>query len=233
MPFLPPRADDRSDTSPARAPRGSAGRRRRALGVLGLGVVGCLGAAFLSVEPLLLARVAGRVQAVEGGAELLGREGVRLQSGLHDCGPAALANLLAGLGLDSPGLDSLGRLAGTRASGTRLSGLVRAARALGISLASWSPDGGSEEPFPVPAIAWVHRSHFVTVVARDGTGDLEILDPLVGRYRMSPADFRRIWLGEVLLVVQEASPLVATTVAAPFPPRWRFPCDASSPWCSP
>jgi predicted double-glycine peptidase len=187
-------------------------------------------AAVLVADPMSLVRLLARGQAVRAGAEILGREGLTLQGGLHDCGPAALANLAASLGREAPALDSLARLADTRPSGTRLSGLVRAAAALDLPLAAWSGPSTSDLSLPVPSIAWVWRSHFVTVVSRDGAGRLEILDPLVGRYRMSPADFRRIWSGEVLLVVQEATPLVATSVAALLPPAGGF--HATSPFGS-
>jgi predicted double-glycine peptidase len=229
---LPTRTRHEGPTAPHRerslAPRG----RVRRLPVLTAGIgAGLVLAAALTVDAMSLVRFAARRQAVRAGAELLGREGLTLQSGLHDCGPAALANLVGMLGREAPTLDSLGRLAGTRPSGTRLSGLVRAAAAMGVPLSTWTGSSGPEAALPVPSIAWVWRSHFVTVVSRDGAGRLEILDPLVGRYRMSAADFHRIWSGEVLLVVQEAAPLVATSVAALFPPAGGF--HAKSPFGSP
>lgn len=202
---------------------------------LALALVAALGAVpalalGLASDPVILARLGGRLQVTREGAEFQGRHGLTLQAGLHDCGPAALANLLVELGLDPPPLDSLARLAGTRPSGTRVSGLVRAAETVGVSLARWTGvslarasdvsadrSSGNPGPFPIPSIAWVRESHFVTVASRAADGRLTILDPLVGRYSMTAADFRRIWLGEVLLVPQEDPPLVATTVAAPFP----------------
>lgn len=189
------------------------------MAAIGAGLV--LSTALVADSMVLVRFVAGR-QAVRAGAEILGRQGLTLQAGLHDCGPAALANLVVSLGREAPSLDSLGRLAGTRPSGTRLSGLVRAADAMGLPLAEWSGPSTPGGALPVPSIAWVRRSHFVTLVSRDGEGLLEILDPLVGRYRMSPADFHRIWSGEVLLVVREAAPVVATSVAALFPPAGGF-----------
>lgn len=215
-----PRPDGRGRWGGARLIRSAIGS-----GVaIGLAAVAVL-AAVLASDPVVLARLGGRLEATRAGAEFLGRDGLTLQTGLHDCGPAALANLLASLGQDPPPLGTLARLAGTRPSGTRTSGLVRAAGRVGVSLSRWTgssatgPSQGPEHhpPFPLPAIAWVHESHFVTVASQAPDGRLTILDPLVGRYSMTTADFRGIWSGEVLLVPQEDPPLVATPVAAPFP----------------
>lgn len=202
---------------------------------IGLCVAATLGAvltlvAALASDPVILARLGGRLQVMREGGEFQGRSGLTLQAGLHDCGPAALANLLAELGLDPPPLDSLARFAGTGPTGTRTSGLIRAAGTAGVSLVRWTgpsvagqsnaPDSelsGDRALFPIPSIAWVRESHFVTVASQRTDGRLTILDPLVGQYAMVPADFRRIWSGGVLLVPQESPPLVATTVAAPFP----------------
>ena len=183
MPFQPPR----SPSTPA---------RRRALVVLAAGTVvaGALGA---RVELLRLAATV-RVTVWEEG-RFLGRDGLTLQRGWHDCGPAALATLLELGGHPPVALDSIGRLAGTTLAGTTAAGLITAGRQLGLPLAFQRlptiplPDSGY-------FIAWVRSRHFVVARALPD-GRVLVLDPQVGRYLLARDRFQGIWSGESLVAV--------------------------------
>lgn len=80
---------------PARRPIPSRGRRRRAtaVSVLLAAPLTVAAAGFLAADPARLSRAAARAQVLVMGGSYEGRNGVVLQSGLNDCGPAALANV--------------------------------------------------------------------------------------------------------------------------------------------
>ena len=149
-----------------------------------------------------------------------------LQSTLSDCGPAALANMIQVLGLGTPATDSLGVLAGTGPTGTRASGLIRAAEVFGLSLTLNRLLRGGIAETPKPFIAWVRKSHFVTVTEWMPDGRVTVLDPLVGRYTIGDTAFNRIWSGEAVVLREDAGSFAAPAVAEPRPlkPR-RKPMD--------
>jgi len=159
-----------------------------------------------ATDPMVLTRAAARYSSTKSGAEFMGRDGVVIQKGLHDCGPAALANLAMLLGLQVPSLDSLGSLSGTQASGTRASGLVRAAGTLGITLKADRVGSDQLRALRTPFIAWLHQSHFVTVEKWTSQGQLVVLDSQVGRYALDERAFVPIWSGEVLRLQGATSP---------------------------
>ena len=187
---------------PAPKPQTPRSARRRALAastLLGL-VLTVAATALLAVDPARLGRWAARIQVAADGGSYQGREGVVLQSTLSDCGPAALANMIRVLGLGTPATDSLGVLAGTGPAGTRASGLVRAAEVFGLSLTlNRLPHGGIAE-IPKPFIAWVRKSHFVTVTEWAPDGRVTVLDPQVGRYTIGDTAFNKIWSGEAVVL---------------------------------
>lgn len=203
----------------------SAHRRTLAVSTL-LGLVLTVAAtALVAVDPVRLGRWAARIQVAAEGGVYLGREGVVLQSTLSDCGPAALANMIRVLGLGEPATDSLGVLADTGPTGTRASGLVRAAEVFGLSLTLNRRLHGEIAEMPKPFIAWVRKSHFVTVTEWTPAGRVTVLDPQVGRYTIGEEAFRRLWSGEAVVLRD-----------APNPPRRkpsRHPApqfNGGSPW---
>lgn len=170
--------------------------------------------AALAQDPALLSRWAARRAVLQMGGELLGRDGVVLQEGLNDCGPAALANLARALGAPVPSMDSLGILAGTQPTGTRASGLVRAGRAIGLPLRVERITGDRFDELPVPFVAWVHHSHFVTVSGWADPDRLLVIDPQFGRYAIDVHTFRDVWSGEALFLDGDVPSSAATTVVA-------------------
>ena len=181
--------------------RTGAPRRRPAAVLTLLLVPGTLALATLATADLpRLGRIAARVELAMSGGSYLGRDGVVLQSTLTDCGPAALANMIRVLGMDAPTTDSLMVLSGTGPAGTRASGLIRAGKVFGLSLMLKRVAPAELRETPRPFIAWVKRSHFVTVAERTATGRLTVLDPQVGRYSISEDAFRAIWSGEAILL---------------------------------
>ena len=92
-----------------------------------------------------------------------------------------------------PPTDSIGVLAGTGPGGTLASGLVRAAENLGLPMHFRRLVPERLALVPAPMIAWVRRSHFVTVAKQIPTG-LMVLDPQVVVTRISADAFKAIWV---------------------------------------
>lgn len=196
----------RNQTSPLKTPerrrrRAVSAKRKTAALLTLLGLVATSGlATYLAKEPTRLTRWWGRVQLATEGGIYHGTEGMVLQTTLSDCGPAALANLLTQLEVPVPSTNLLKALAGTGPSGTRASGLIRAASAFGVSLSLVRVDSRTLSEVSLPLIAWVRRSHFVTVIERTRTGRVLVLDPQVGRYSISETAFQTIWSGEAIIL---------------------------------
>lgn len=178
--------------------RHTRGLRRRAGGLLVLGLGATLAVAFVPADPVEGTRWASRAIIRARGGTFVTFPGVVLQSGFSDCGPAALATLLRTLGGTPPPLDSIAALAGTGARGTTFAGLARAARILGVPSELVRLDSVALAVLDTPVIAWVDEGHFVTVVS-GSSGDALVLDPQAGPYRISLRGLRRFWGGEALL----------------------------------
>ena len=207
---------------PARRSLPSRGRSRRAaaLSILLATPLTAAAAGFLAADPMRLSRAAARAQVMVLGGTYEGREGVILQSGMNDCGPAALANVLKVLDIDATSLDSLEALAGTGPEGTLASGLVRAAAAFGLQLALTRVEWERRGQVPTPFIAWVHESHFVAVTERT-QGRFTVLDPQMGRYSIDESAFRSIWTGQAIVLAHPPRTAAATHVAVPRSPDSR------------
>lgn len=177
---------------------GSAGRRRLAGAVLLAGGLAMLVLAMAPADPGEVSRWAYRAIIRARGGTFVSFPGVVLQSGLSDCGPAALATLVRTLGGTPPSTDSIASLAGTGARGTTFAGLARAARELGLDPELGRVDPAALAALDTPVLAWVDEGHFVTVVP-DPSGSALVLDPQVGPYRIGVRSLRRFWSGEALL----------------------------------
>jgi hypothetical protein len=182
-------------------------RRLAAYGVLAGAVATLAALAGAPADPLAVGRSAYRATIRARGGTFVSSPGVVLQSGVTDCGPAALATLIHALGGTPPPTDSLARLAETGARGTTFAGLARTAQLLGVATELRRLDPAALDALSTPVIAWVDGGHFVTVVP-DSLGSALVLDPQVGPYRIGRADLRRYWAGEALVPARtEARPV--------------------------
>ncbi len=94
-------------------------------------------------------------------------------------------------------LDELETALHTRSEGTSLAALKLVAEERGLLSQGLRLDVEALDHLPMPAIAHVHRSHFV-VVRRLGGDQLVVDDPALGRLRMSATAFDRAWDGVIL-----------------------------------
>lgn len=195
---------DKGAQSPARVATGQGrergGRQLRALAALSLALVVMGACTAVLHAPAATLRGIGMMRIAASGGRAAGMQDVVLQRTSWDCGPAALASLATHLGVPSPTLDEIGRRAGTTPAGTTLGVLVRAARSLGIEARAVRVDTSARASVALPILAWVHRSHFVAVVAREGGNRVVILDPQIGRYSLPMSAFLRTWSGEALVI---------------------------------
>ena len=87
-----------------------------------------------------------------------------------DCGPRALLLLCRTLGVPAT-LDQLRQSAGTNSQGTTLAGLQQAATTLGLKAKGVQVSREALPDTALPALAWVHRDHYVALLALSGSGE--------------------------------------------------------------
>jgi ABC-type bacteriocin/lantibiotic exporter with double-glycine peptidase domain len=132
------------------------------------------------------------------GEEYLGARGVTLQKNSNDCGVAALHMILARFGR-TESFEQLQYELPLRHTGTSMGDLKRVAEHHGLPAAGWFYVPSDLRSIPLPAIAFINRNHFVVMDSFDTRGSIILLDPAVGRLRVSQSRFLRMWKGETLI----------------------------------
>ena len=127
---------------------------------------------------------------------------VVLQVSPTDCGPSVLAMLLAALGRAAP-VPLLRSVLDVGRDGLSLRDLRDAAQECGlrcraIAMPALRDDPGRLRELALPLVAHWNGDHYV-VVERVGRRGIDIVDPAVGRRRLSPAEFAAGTTGVVLL----------------------------------
>ncbi len=96
-----------------------------------------------------------------------------------DCGPRALKIAAERLGVHAS-VERLRKLAGTTPAGTAMEGLAEAAKAIGLKAEGVQASRDSLADLDCPAVAWVHRDHYVAVLSVQGDatdGTAVVQDP--------------------------------------------------------
>ncbi len=119
------------------------------------------------------------------------------QRGPRDCGPAALATILAWRGRPV-GEEAVLRLAHVRADGVTLAELARLAAAFELPGAWYAVPPDRLGSLPTPFLAHLRAGHFVAV-RRLARGFVLLADPARGLVLERRARFVRAWSGRVLL----------------------------------
>jgi hypothetical protein len=114
------------------------------------------------------------------------------------CGPAALAAVARHFGREVQE-EEVARLAGTDARGTTMLGLREAAEKLGLAVQDRRARIEDLEALPKPAILFYSQGHFA-VLTGVSEGRFYLADPSLGQRCWGPAELRRFWHGELLLV---------------------------------
>jgi ABC-type bacteriocin/lantibiotic exporter with double-glycine peptidase domain len=131
------------------------------------------------------------------GGRYLGRETVRMQEGLWDCGVSAVAMILDAH-RRAPELEPLrGKVLGRR-RGLSLLEMQEVATERGVASEGWRLDFAALTRMPLPAIAHFDN-HYVVVDRIAPSGAVWIRDPAVGRLELPRRSFEKLWTGNVLV----------------------------------
>lgn len=178
-------------------------KSQRVGAALTLAFLGTVAAGFV-VIPAAAPRLAVRPERIKqlraaiSGARYVTDKGVVLQAHRNDCAAACLKMVLAGRSIDGD-LSALERDAGTSLSGASIAGLRSAAARAGVESRAWSLTLTDLRHAPLPAIAFVHKDHFVVIRRFLGPDLLEVDDPAIGRVHWPLRAFRRAWKGETIV----------------------------------
>jgi predicted double-glycine peptidase len=147
-----------------------------------------------------------QARAWKKGAHFVTDEGVVLQSGSNDCGPASLKMILDVHGIERSISDLASDLRLTPV-GTSMLDLRLVSIKLGLPAKSWSVQPGDLSRVPLPAIAFVNKNHFV-VIRRFVSPELLLVDdPALGRLRWPARAFEKAWSGRMLIFDPDWTPL--------------------------
>jgi len=134
-----------------------------------------------------------------------------LQFETTECGATCVAMVLAYFGRWEP-IDSLRQICGTTRDGISAGALVRAGRLLNLQAKGFGVPATELGTLPMPQILFWNFNHFV-VLERIKGELVDIVDPAVGRRRLSMADIERGYSGVTLCMAP--SPDFAVSGRAP------------------
>ena len=118
-----------------------------------------------------------------------------------DCGATCLKMLLDYYGIDVP-LDQLIKDCNTRLIGCTAADVLRAGRLHGVEMHAYKTDLDGILKVDRPAIIWWKRKHFCVLCGVDEGGNIVIINPDRGRYRMSKSLFN-CWYSGISLFIGE------------------------------
>lgn len=125
-----------------------------------------------------------------------GDRNVIRQTGLHDCGVAALAMMFSTLGHPTR-FTSLERLVSERGRGLSMYEMQQAAAAQGLALQGYHLEPRSLVAQRAPMVALVLH-HYVLIESISAT-TVTVLDPIAGRIRAPITEFSALWSGYALI----------------------------------
>lgn len=118
-----------------------------------------------------------------------------------DCGATCLKMLLDYYGIDVT-LDQLIKECNTRLIGCTAADVLRAGRLHGVEMHAYKTDLDGILKVDRPAIIWWKRKHFCVLCGIDEGGNIVIINPDRGRYRMSKSLFN-CWYSGISLFIGE------------------------------
>jgi predicted double-glycine peptidase len=147
-----------------------------------------------------------RLHAWFQGARFITVDGVILQSHRNDCGSASLRMVLAAHGINPPIVELTANLK-LNPKGTSLKQLRLVSTQWGVPAKSWHIQPQDLHRVPLPAIAFIHKNHFVVIRRFAAPEVLEVDDPALGKLQWPARSFQRIWSGETLVFDPAWTPL--------------------------
>lgn len=116
-----------------------------------------------------------------------------------DCGATCLKMLLSYYGVDVP-LDQLIEECHTGIVGCTAADVLRAGRLHGVEMHAYKTDLDGILKVDRPAIIWWKRKHFCVLCGIDENGNIVIINPDRGKYRMSKSLFNAWYSGIAVFV---------------------------------
>ena len=118
-----------------------------------------------------------------------------------DCGATCLKMMLDYYGIEVT-LDQLIKDCNTRLIGCTAADVLRAGRLHGVDMHAYKTDLDGILKVDRPAIIWWKRKHFCVLCGVDEGGNIVIINPDRGRYRMSKSLFK-CWYSGIALFIGE------------------------------
>jgi predicted double-glycine peptidase len=140
------------------------------------------------------------------GARFISADSVILQTHRNDCGLASLKMVLAAHGIHPP-ITELTAALELNPKGTSMRKLRMVSTQWGVASKSWHLQPKDLPRLPLPAIAFVHKDHFVVIRRFVAPEVLEVDDPALGRLHWPARSFQKIWSGETLVFDPAWAPL--------------------------
>lgn len=116
-----------------------------------------------------------------------------------DCGATCLKMLLDYYGIDVT-LDQLIKECNTRLIGCTAADVLRAGRLHGVEMHAYKTDLDGILKVDRPSIIWWKRKHFCVLCGIDEAGNIVIINPDRGKYRMSKSLFNAWYSGIAVFV---------------------------------
>ncbi len=131
------------------------------------------------------------------GGIYLGNQGVRIQTGINNCGPTSLQMIFDYYGIPST-VQEIEQTIRLNEKGSTMLALKEMSEMKGLHAEGWrlTPNDISNVLFP--ALLFVHDDHFV-VADSIWNDNVFVRDPAIGRLKIPKGKLTQIWKGEILL----------------------------------
>lgn len=131
------------------------------------------------------------------GGVYLGAQGVRLQKGANDCGPASLQMIFDYYEIPSA-VHEMRQAIGMNVNGSTMLALKELAELKGLQVQGWRLTSKDFSSVFFPALLFVRDDHYIVADSVSGE-NVFVRDPAIGRLRISRGKLIKIWKGEILL----------------------------------
>ena len=127
----------------------------------------------------------------------LGNQGVRLQTGINDCGPASLQMIFDHYEIPCT-IQEIKRTIKPTEKGSTMLALKEMSELKGLHAEGWQVTVKDLSNILFPAILFTRGDHFVVAdsVCED---DVFVRDPAIGRLKIAKPKLSLMWKGEILL----------------------------------
>ena len=127
------------------------------------------------------------------------RPAIVIQERPNECGLASLKMILDAFRIPCS-MSELRENIPMTSEGMSMLVLKRTAELRGLHATAWHCTSKDLRRFPMPAVLFVERNHFVVVDSMSVQGQVFIRDPRMGRMEISEERLSRIWGGQVLVL---------------------------------